>query len=350
MRTRATSFVVLVLAVASPVAAASFHLTPDAPVSPTGVTILPWEIALYNGAYGVQAGVAAGTTLDALHQMNDGSWLLSVESPTTLGGATYRRDDIVRYDGVSFSLFFSGSGAGVPIDSDIDAVFLDGGDTGHVIVSFDVPAILGGTLFEPSDLVDISSAVPAAYFDASAATPPIPVSSNVTGADFRAGLLVLTFDVPTTLGATTYTPGQLVSWNGSSFAQYHSDTAWSAGRVNGLSLLAGPGNVSNLSVDLSAATGNLILSWDASCSVGGEDYAIFEGVLGDWSSHTAIDCSDNGGDLTESVPLPADDRYYLVVPHNAAYYGSFGLNSALEERPVGTAVCAPAQALTMTCP
>ena len=124
MKTRATA-IIIVMTVVSPVAAASFHLTPDVPVSPAGVTILPWEIALYNGAYGVQAGVAAGTTLDGLHQMNDGSWLLSVESPTILGGATYRRDDIVRYDGVSFSLFFSGSGAGVPIDSDIDAIFLD---------------------------------------------------------------------------------------------------------------------------------------------------------------------------------------------------------------------------------
>ena len=187
-----------------------------------------------------------------------------------------------------------------------------------MIVSFDVPTILGGTLFEPSDLVDISSAVPTAYFDASAATPPIPVSSNVTGANFRAGLLVLTFDVPTTLGAATYMPGQLVSWNGSGFALYHSDVAWSAGRVNGLSLLPSPGNVSNLSLDISAATGDLILSWDASCSVGGEDYAIFEGTLGDWSSHTAIDCTDNGGDTRRDRAAAGGQP---VLPGRAAQRG-----------------------------
>ena len=38
--------------------------------------------------------------------------------------------------------------------------------------------------------------------------------------------VILTFDVPTTLGPTTYAPGQLVAWDGVVFSFYQFDAAW----------------------------------------------------------------------------------------------------------------------------
>jgi hypothetical protein len=90
------------------------------------------------------------------------------------------------------------------------------------------------------------------------------------------------------------------------------------------------------------------LDWSASCSSGAEDYGIYEGTLGTWYSHTQIDCADAGNDLVEQITPAVGSNYYLVVPHGKAE-GSYGLNSAGAERPVGAAVCATPQILT-PCP
>jgi hypothetical protein len=101
-----------------------------------------------------------------------------------------------------------------------------------------------------------------------------------------------------------------------------------------------------LFVDHSATTpGDLILSWSPSCSDGAEDYGIYEGQIGDWDSHVAIDCSDLGADFTEQVTPSPGDRYYLVVPNNVDNDGSYGMGSNDVERPAGTPSCRSSQHL-----
>ena len=73
---------------------------------------------------------------------------------------------------------------------------------------------IGAATYDPADLVEwtriaagCSGWVPVGlYFDASAALPPIPSSVNVTGADERNGMPVMTFDVPATLKAPAALP------------------------------------------------------------------------------------------------------------------------------------------------
>jgi hypothetical protein len=113
---------------------------------------------------------------------------------------------------------------------------------------------------------------------------------------------------------------------------------------------AGPGSVGT---DLrlgKTGTPSIRLTWGASCSTLAADYAIYEGVIGSWYSHTALDCSA-GSDLTEDV-IPGDGgRYYLVVPLSAGVTeeGSYGTDSAGAPRPPGIATCAPQQNLA-ACP
>ena len=45
----------------------------------------------------------------------------------------------------------------------------------------------------------------------------------------------------------------------------------------------------------------------------------------------------------------AEDRYYLVVPINFNGEGSYGTDSANNERPTGTSTCVPTQLLA-PCP
>jgi hypothetical protein len=84
-----------------------------------------------------------------------------------------------------------------------------------------------------------------------------------------------------------------------------------------------------------AVSGDLILSWQASCGASAQDYGIYEGRIGTWYGHIRIGCSDAGGDRTERIAPGDDDRYYLVVPLDTDEEGSYGLSSEGDERPPG---------------
>lgn len=346
----------VVLAMASlPALAISYYFVPDVPTDLGGVTYLPWQIVRNDsGVYSLRLMLPVDTPIDALHQMCNGDWLFSVEATTELppgSGAFFDPRDVIRYSPVpgTYVAFFGGAGAGIPDGFDVDGAFLVGNDSSPLVLSFDVPTTVGGTTFDPADLVRYQAGAFAPYFDASAATPPIPDTVNVTGSDRTGALRVLTFDVPASLGAT-FLPGELVAWNGASFASYYSDPGWPVESVaNALSFLADPGRVPppTLRVARSVLTpGYLRLTWGPSTSAGAENYGIYEGTIGIWYSHTAIDCDDALGDRTEEVSPQAADSYYIVVPFNANDEGSYGTRSSSIERPVGSPLtCKPAQGL-----
>ncbi|UCF67936.1 MAG: hypothetical protein JSV80_01170 [Acidobacteriota bacterium] len=356
MRRRQIILVLLALT-SSPVLAVSFYFSPDVPTDdPSGATAaiyLPWQIIRSDpGTYNVAQVLPRNTFVDGLHLMNNGDWLFSVEVPSELppgGGVFYQPGDVVRFDGSNYTLFFNAALQGVPASSNVDALFLVGGDSGSLILSFDVPTTIGANTYEPADLVRFAGGVFSLFLDASATVPPIPTSSNVTGADRRGGLNVLTFDVPTTLGAATYLPGQLVVWDPGlpGFATVFADPGWPlSSRIDAFAFLANPGEVVRLDVAKSMITaGDLTISWTASCSIGAEDYGIYEGTLGSYYSHTAIDCNDAGADLTEEVTPSGGDHYYLVVPLNPNDEGSYGRASSSTERPQGSSPCAATQEL-----
>lgn len=115
-----------------------------------------------------------------------------------------------------------------------------------------------------------------------------------------------------------------------------------------------PGSVSaSLRVTKSTVTaGNLTLSWDASCSPDAVSYAIYEGSLGDFTSHVKKDCSDDGGDRVEEISPPSEDSYYLLVALTGTNEGSYGKTSRGDERPtppVGDR-CLDSQILTACSP
>jgi hypothetical protein len=341
----------LVWLLGSPVIALDFYVAPDVPISLAGVpggTALPFN-----------------TQPDALHLQNNGDWLFSVDSPTTIAGTTYLPYDVVRLDGGGlYSYVFCGGPFGLASGSDVDAVLLAGQrDDGNLIVSFDVPTTIGGITYQPADLVELQFVGPGCgnwlvaglFFDASTTVPPVPNGVNLTGADERAGMPVLTFDVPATLGPT-FMPGEIIAWDVTipAFVSLHMDPAWSVSvHANALSLLAAPGRIpclppNKLEIDKGPGLGQITLFWSNSCSVGSEDYGIYEGTIGIWYSHTAIDCADGGTLLEEVVNYGLGDQYYLVVPHNPNDEGSYGLKSVPPlappaERPAGFATCQPSR-------
>jgi hypothetical protein len=338
---------------------------------------MPWEIWRYDTVvpfYSLVFSVPGNPNLDAIHKLDfAGDWLLSVEAASDLAGALpapAEPRDVIRYDSAAgtYSVVFCGGALGIPLGVNVDAVSMEGGDNGSLIVSFDVPVdFLPFPTFEPSDQVrfvptggplcsDWSLAAANPAFDASASGAGVALSTNAIGADGALGMTVFSVDVPTDLAPppATYLAGTLVQWDGLTYSAFETLAGWPASSlIDGISCLANPGRLPiappGAQMLLSkAGGGDIILDWSASCSSGAEDYGIYEGTLGTWYSHTQIDCADAGNDLVEQITPAVGSNYYLVVPHGKAE-GSYGLNSAGAERPVGAAVCATPQILT-PCP
>jgi hypothetical protein len=359
--------------VSPPAIAVDFYLAPDAPIDLVGVgTSLPWTVTrhvtpfTYTTAIPQPLPLPFNTETDALHLMNSGDWLFSVGAPTTIGATTYQPEDVVRYSTAAvYSTFFCGTlpPLSIPSGSNVDAAFLTNQrDAGNLVLSFAAPTTIGGITYEPADLIEFMKigplcqdwAVVGLLFDASAVAFPVAPGVNVTGADEYLvpnlpnplRRLVLAFNVPTTLAGTTYLPGELVLWNPNvpAFSSFHLDPAWFVGeRDNALSLLAAPGTIPALLTIGKGPGAQITLFWTASCSLGAEDYGIYEGTIGTWYSHTQIDCSDALGDLQEAVTPGAGNRYYLVVPNNPDVEGSYGTRSTGVQRPVGSVTCRAAQ-------
>jgi hypothetical protein len=110
-----------------------------------------------------------------------------------------------------------------------------------------------------------------------------------------------------------------------------------------------PGRVATLHVDRSTQNPNdLALSWSASCSGTGPDYAVHEGLLGSWYSHAPLRCT-SGGALSLTITPSGGSRYYLIAPVLADFTGSLGTSSAGVERPDGSPSCTNDRALA-PCP
>ena len=95
------------------------------------------------------------------------------------------------------------------------------------------------------------------------------------------------------------------------------------------------------------ASEQIALSWSASCSASDDDYEVYEGTLGAYYSHSARLCSTGGATGVTMTPA-GGSTYYLVVPRNAEWEGSYGLRGDGSERPQGMGVCLPQ--LLETCP
>jgi hypothetical protein len=92
------------------------------------------------------------------------------------------------------------------------------------------------------------------------------------------------------------------------------------------------------------ASGDLTLTWGAACFPVGANYNIYEGTIGDWTSHAPRTCAGSG---TTALLTPAPgSSYYLVVPHTLnmlppeSVEGSYGLLGDGTERTPSAAACA----------
>ncbi len=88
-----------------------------------------------------------------------------------------------------------------------------------------------------------------------------------------------------------------------------------------------------------APGGRVTLSWGPSCVSTDDDSAIYEGTIGDFTSHVWRTCSTDGA--TTFTLTAGDAAYLLVVPRNARREGSYGWDSHENQRPPSADACLP---------
>jgi len=126
------------------------------------------------------------------------------------------------------------------------------------------------------------------------------------------------------------------------------DTGGGAFRLN-LEFLEGAGGAGHVGRDgvfndgapltiAKAPGGELVLMWDVSCNGADGDYAVYQGEIGYWDTHEPVQCGTEGMTEVTIWPEPSSS-YFIVVPHNGTFEGSYGVDSFDAERPQGPVAC-----------
>ena len=184
----------------------SVSVSPDVTVELSATTFDHEDVAVDN-LLGVVVPASLGSLpanadVTAYHLLGNGDQLFSLDTTVTLPGPlTAEPADVVRYDGVSYTLEFDGSAEGVPNGVITDAVGVAG--SGDLLLSFDTTVDLGPVTADDEDLVQFDGASFSLAFDGSSAG--VPEALDLDGADdLGNGNLGLSFDGSGTLGGVDF--------------------------------------------------------------------------------------------------------------------------------------------------
>lgn len=161
------------------------------------------------------AALPAQADIDAIVVISPTSVYFSLDADTFLGGTKYADDDIIFWDGSSFSLAWSGSVNGLPASADIDALDIISESPLEFVFSLDAAARLtvGGvpTLVGDSDLVHFLQGSGFTAIDFNAPAAGVPAGANLDAlARIQGSEAVVSFDRPVRLGGHNFDDSDLI--------------------------------------------------------------------------------------------------------------------------------------------
>ena len=128
---------------------------------PGGVTANAGDVVRYDGVtYSVEfdasaEGVPEGVKVDAVTTAVGGNLVLSFNTSVALSGNTFDDEDLVEFDGISFSGLFDGSGEGIVQSLDLDGAHIFESN-GNLALSFDTSGTVGGVTFDDEDVLEFT--------------------------------------------------------------------------------------------------------------------------------------------------------------------------------------------------
>ncbi len=349
---RFTIGIFIILIGVPPAGAQNFLCSTDVPTILGTTDFLPQQTVFYSGGSwsldfdGTIIGIPPSATVNAFTYDSNGDINFSLDIPATLGGTTYLPNDIIRYDGSTYSYVLNGTSAGLPPDANIDAVAWT--NNNRLVLSFSEPVTIGTTTYMPNDLVEYMGGVFLYYVDASVFG--FSEGVNICGIEFDVDAIYITLDEPDTAPAGgPFLPGDIIKFNWSTTTLWFRDPSFPKySKFDGISFDGPPGDTQNLTLKKIGSATNLELNWTASPCASTDDYGIYEGTIGNWYSHNKTLCS-TGGLTTAQITASSGNLYYLVVPLNRTLEGAYGKSSSGSARPRGVTTCRIVQK-TAGCP
>lgn len=175
----------------------------------------------------------------AFHRDSNGDLLVAFDMTTELpGDLIYRPGDVVRYDGVSYTLEFDAFANGVPRGVNTDAVSV--WRNGDLLLSFDATVRTDNLVLPDEDVARFDGVQLVAFFDASAAGIDPVLDLDAMHYDAATDSLIMSFDAHGDLTAFQFADEDLVAYD-------LEDSGWS------LVLDAASGDPSWIRADLDAA-------------------------------------------------------------------------------------------------
>ncbi len=150
----------------------------------------------------VALGLPAGVGVSALHIEPDGDVLFAIDTPALLGGALFEPRDVVRFDGSTYTRHFHGAARGIPTFVGIDGFSRSGGDD---LISFDFEVLAGALLVFPEDVVRWTPGQPQLELDASQLGVPFGLNLDAVAA-LDDGTLMVSFALPLVLQGMFFEP------------------------------------------------------------------------------------------------------------------------------------------------
>jgi hypothetical protein len=161
----------------------------DIPTSIDGEDYTERDLISYDGDSftklldGDAAGIPRGAAIDAATVLTDGSVVISLDILVYLGGSDIEARDLVRCVGYSCGLFFAGSDYGIPEGANLDGVMVitdedgdgipsQGGTSGDILFSLDMPTSVNGLEVTDRDIVRCGQSPCYNYFDELASQLP----------------------------------------------------------------------------------------------------------------------------------------------------------------------------------
>jgi hypothetical protein len=152
--------------------------------------VIAWDGGTYYLAFDrVAAAIPPTTRIDAVSVAPNGLILLSFDTTVQLpGGLTFADEDIAGFDGAIWSMFFDGSAKGIPASLDIDG--LDIHPNGSTLyLSFDTSGLLGTAFFNDEDIVSYDGASWSLALDASEVLGASFAAGDLDALGFKSALL-----------------------------------------------------------------------------------------------------------------------------------------------------------------
>jgi len=188
--------------------------------------------------------VPASTDIDAYHRL-DTDELVSFDTTVDLpGGTVASGGDIVRFDGSVYTIEFDSQVNGVPLGVDVDAVSLIEGD---LLLSFDVAVELDGVTFHDEDLARFDGFVFSLFFDGSSAGLSPALALDAAHHLDCNGHLLLSLDGGGSVGGVTFDDDDVLEYDpdsGTWSMAYDGSaalTAWRAADIDAIHGSADPG-------------------------------------------------------------------------------------------------------------